>query len=230
MRPTWSADGRSVVYLSEVTNVGGTPMMRRADGTGSSQTLLPARRAWGQAFQTRDGRWLVLRSSIFEPGKGNVYGVRMGDTTLVPLATSPATEGDAAVSPDGRWLAYASEESGVFEIYVRPFPDAESARWQVSAAGGFDPVWSRSGRELFYLSTQNEMMSVAVAPGAGFSISPPKRLFSTAPYTTNAPVPAFDVSPDDKRFLLLRETTPTDRNELIVVQNWVEEMKARAGR
>jgi hypothetical protein len=74
------------------------------------------------------------------------------------------------------------------------------------------------------------MMSVAVAPGAGFSISPPKRLFSTAPYTPIAPVPSFDVSPDDKRFLLLRETTPTDRNELIVVQNWVEEMKARGRR
>jgi eukaryotic-like serine/threonine-protein kinase len=228
MRPTWSADGRSVVYLANVTNVGGSPMMRRADGTGSSQALLPARSAWGQALQTRDGRWLVLRSSIFEPGKGNVYGVRMGDTTLVPLATSPATEGDAAVSPDGRWLAYASDESGVLEIYVRPFPDAESARWQVSAAGGSDPVWSRSGRELFYLSAQNEMMSVTVAPGTVFSISPPKRLFSAAPYTPITPVPSFNVSPDDKRFLMLRETTPTDRNELIVVQNWTQEMKARS--
>ena len=67
----------------------------------------------------------------------------------------------------------------MFEIYVRPFPDAGSARWQVSAAGGTDPVWSRSGRELFYLSAQNEMMSVEVAPGAAFSISSPKRLFST---------------------------------------------------
>ncbi len=148
----------------------------------------------------------------------------------MPLASSPATEGDAGVSPNGRWLAYTSEESGVFEIYVRPFPDAESARWQVSAAGGSDPVWSRSGRELFYLSAQNEMMSVEVAPGAVFSINPPKRLFSTGPYTPIGPVPSFDVSPDDKRFLLLRKTTPTDRNELIVVQNWVEEMKARAGR
>jgi serine/threonine-protein kinase len=229
MRPTWSADGRSVIYLAEVDNIGGTPRLRRADGTGSVRTLLPSKPMWGQALETRDGRWLVLRSSIFEPGKGNIFGVRMGDTTVVPLANGPATELDAAVSPNGRWLAYASEESGVFEIYVRPFPDAASARWQVSAAGGTDPVWSRSGRELFYLSPQNEMMSVEVAPGAAFTISPPKRLFSTAPYSPIGPVPSFDVSPDDKRFLLLRETTPTDRNELIVVQNWVEEMKGRAG-
>jgi eukaryotic-like serine/threonine-protein kinase len=230
MRPSWSADGRSVVYLAEVNNNGGNPVVRRADGTGGTRRLLPAGRAWGQAVETRDGRWLVLRSSVFEPGKGDIFGVRMGDTTLVPLATSPATEVDAAVSPDGRWIAYASEESGLLEIYVRPFPNAESARWQVSAAGGSDPVWSRNGRELFYFSAQNEMMSVAVAPGAAFSISPPRQLFSAAQYTPIAPVPAFDVSPDGRRFLLLRETTPTERNELIVVQNWVQEMKERAER
>jgi Tol biopolymer transport system component/tRNA A-37 threonylcarbamoyl transferase component Bud32 len=230
MRPTWSADGRSVIYLADVTNIGGSPSMRRADGTGNAQALIPANPIWGQALQTRDGRWLVLRSSIFQPGKGNVYGVRMGDTTLVPLADGPATEAKAAVSPDGRWLAYASEESGVFEVYVRPFPDAGSARWQVSPTGGTDPVWSRNGRELFFISAVNEMMSVEVAPGAAFTITPPKRLFPTGPYSPIPPVPAFDVHPDGTRFLMLRETTPTERNELIVVQNWVEEMRQRARR
>jgi Tol biopolymer transport system component len=230
MRPSWSADGRSILYLGQLTEAGGRPMIRKADGTGSVRDMLSGGMAWGQALQTRDGRWLVLRRSTFEPGKGDVFGVRMGDTTLVPLVTGPATEADAAVSPDGRWLAYASEESGSSEVYVRPFPDAESARWQVSAAGGADPVWSRNGRELFFLSAQGEMMSVEVAPGAAFTISPPKRLFPTGPYTVMPGVPSFDVSPDGKQFLMLRETTPTDRNELIVVQNWVEEMKARARR
>jgi eukaryotic-like serine/threonine-protein kinase len=228
MRPTWTADGRSLVYLSDVGNAGGRPMMRRADGTGGAQALLSTKSYWGQALQTRDGRWLVLRKSIFEPGKGDIFGARMGDTTLVPLVTGPATEADAAVSPDGRWLAYASEESGTAEIYVRPFPDAGSARWQVSASGGSDPVWSRSGRELFYLSAQAEMMRVDVAPGAAFRISSPERLFSTTPYTSIPAVPAFDVSPDGKQFLMLRETSPSERNELIVVQNWVQEMRARS--
>ena len=152
----------------------------------------------------------------------------MGVATLVPLVDGPALEGKAAVSPDGRWLAYASGESGTFEVYVRPFPDAGSARWQVSAAGGTDPVWSRNGRELFYIGGQQEMMSVEIAAGASFTITPPRPLFSTSPYSTVAPLASFDVHPDRKRFLMLRETTPTDRNELVVVQNWVEEMRARA--
>jgi serine/threonine-protein kinase len=228
MRPTWSSDGRSILYLANVTNVGGSPAIRRADGTGNTQVPLPPKPDWGQALQSRDGRWLVLRSSFFLPGKGNIYGVRAGDTTVVPLVDGPATEGKAALSPDGRWLAYASDESGAFEVYVRPFPEAASARWQVSAGGGTDPVWSRDGKELFFISGQQEMMTAEVAPGPAFTTAPPKPLFATGPYTPIAPIASFDVHPDGKRFLMLRETTPTERNELIMVQNWVEEMRARA--
>jgi hypothetical protein len=83
---------------------------------------------------------------------------------------------------------------------------------------------------LFYLSGQNEMMRVAVGPGQTFTISPPETLFSTAPYSAVPPVPSFDISPDGTRFILLRETAAAERNELIVVQNWVEEMQRRARR
>jgi WD40 repeat protein len=228
LRPTWTADGRSLVYVGNSSTNGGAPTSRRADGTGTAQTLLHSSFAFGQAFETHDGQWLVLRRSFFEAGSGDIYAARKGDSTLVPLATSPATELDAAVSPDGRWVAYTSDESGVAEVYVRPFPDAASARWQVSIAGGNDPVWAHSGRELFYRSTTNALMSVAVRPGTTFSFDQPKRLFSTQAYVTIAPVQSYDVSPDDKRFLFLRETAPNERNELIEVQNWTEEMKARA--
>ena len=226
IRPSWSSDGRSILYLGELNNLGGTPMMRRADGTGEVRHLLPGKSAWGQALQTRDGRWLLLRSSVFLPGGGDVAGVRFGDTTLVPLVNGPALEAKMAVSPDGRWLAYMSEESGELEVYVRPFPDAGSARWQVSAAGGSDPVWSRDGRELFYISATNEMMSAEVERGEAFSITPPKALFPTGPYSVVPPVQAFDVHPDG-RFMLLRETTAAERNELVLVQNWLGEMEQR---
>ena len=228
LRPSWSADGRSLVYVGNAGTNGGTPMSRRADGTGAAQRLLHSGFAFGQVFQTHDGRWLVLRRSLFEAGAGDIYAVRTGDSTLVPLATSPATESDPAVSPDGRWVAYGSDESGVSEVYVRPFPDAASARWQVSVAGGKDPVWAHSGRELFYRSATNALMTVAVRPGPTFAFDQPKRLFSTQAYVALNPVQSFDVSPDDKRFLFLRETAPNERNELIEVQNWTAEMKARA--
>ena len=227
LRPTWSADGRSILFLGNASTNGGTPMMRRADGTGTTRTLVHSSFTFGQTFQTHDGKWVIARRSFFEAGKGDIYGIRDGDSTLVPLVAGPASEIHPAVSPDGRWLAYASDESGTAEIYVRPFPDAASARWQISTAGGIAPVWSHSGKELFYRSNQDAIMTVAVHPGSTFSFDPPKRLFSTAQYIGIGPVPSFDVSPDDKRFLLLRETASNERNELIVVQNWTEEMRQR---
>jgi eukaryotic-like serine/threonine-protein kinase len=228
LRPTWSADGRSLVYLGNASTNGGTPMMRRADGTGTTRTLVHSSFTFGQTSQTHDGKWVIARRSFFEAGKGDIYGIRDGDSTLVPLVVGPASEIHPAVSPDGRWMAYASDESGTSEIYVRPFPDVASARWQVSTAGGFSPVWAHSGKELFYRSNQDAIMTVAVHPGSTFSFDPPKRLFSSAPYIGIGPVASFDVSPDDKRFLLLRETASNQRNELIVVQNWTEEMRQRS--
>jgi len=228
LRPTWSADGRSLIYVGNATTNGGTPMSRRADGTGSAQMLVRSPFTWAHTFETRDGKWVVARRSFFETGSGDIYAVRKGDTTLVPLVTGPASELDPMVSPDGRWLAYASNESGTAEVYVRPFPDAGSARWQVSTAGGTSPLWSHSGKELFYRSAQEQMMTVAIRPGANFAFDLPKPMFSTAPFVGINPIQSFDVSPDDKRFLFLRETAQNERNELIVVQNWTEELKARA--
>jgi serine/threonine-protein kinase len=230
MRPTWTADGRSLVYIGNAGVNGGTPMTRRADGTGTARALVHSTWSFAATFETHDGGWVLARRSIAEEGSGDIYGIRKGDSTLVPLVTGPATEALPAVSPDGRWLAYTSTESGSPEVYVRPFPEAASAKWQVSTAGGRDPVWSHSGRELFYRTTgaRDELMSVAVRPGATFSFEQPRAMFSTTAYVLTGSVASFDVSPDDKRFLLLRETAANDRNELIVVQHWTEELKRRA--
>jgi Tol biopolymer transport system component len=229
LRPTWTPDGRSLIYIGNSTAPGGQIMRRRADGTGTAELLVHSPFAWGQALATPDGRWILARRSIAEAGQGDLYGVRAGDSTLVPLLTSPAIETEPTVSPDGRWLAYATNESGTAQVYVRPFPDVGSARWQVSTTDGRDPLWSHSGRELFYLSpATGKLMSVAVKPGATFTFDQPRPLFSVVQYVPGGATQPYDVSPDDKRFLFLRETAPSDRSELIVVQNWTRELAERS--
>jgi hypothetical protein len=146
---------------------------------------------------------------------------------VVPLLTSPARETNPALSPDGKWLAYASDESGTSEVYVRPFPDVGSAKWQVSLSGGNSPIWARNGRELFHLNSRQEMVGVEIKPGPGFAVGEPKVLFPAAPFDVGGGFQLYDVTPDGKRFVMVRGTAATAETELVLVQNWFEELKAR---
>jgi Tol biopolymer transport system component len=227
-RATWTRDGRSLVYISDRGTGAGEPQISRADGTGRPQVMLHSPFNFGQAFQSADGRWLLLRRALNEPGAGDIFAVRTGDTTVVPLLTSSSTEVSPSLSPDGRWLAYVSDESGNPEVYVRPFPDVASARWQVSLSGGSLPVWAPNGRELFYLTGQQELASVAVTPGGTFSAAEPRVLFSASAYNLATSAGGYDVSPDGRRFLMVRPLTGPTETELVLVQNWFEDLKARA--
>ena len=192
--------------------------------------LLKSKFTFAQVVASRDGHWLLLRRSINEAGGGDIYAVKLGDTTLVPLLTSPARETSPALSPDGRWLAYSSDESGTPEVYVRPFPDVAGGKWQVSLNGGTGPVWAHSGRELFYINGRTEMVSTQVRPGSTFSVGEPKVLFSGASLTLTPTFPLYDIAPDDKRFVMIRSTAAGMETEVILVQNWFQELKARSER
>jgi serine/threonine-protein kinase len=135
-----------------------------------------------------------------------------------------------ALSPDGRWLAYASNESGSFEIYVRPFPETSNAKWQVSTAGGVEPAWSSNGRELLYINGKNEMISAEIPAGATFSVGRQRTLFPVAPFSRPGSVPSFSLSPDDKRFLMLREGESGQPGELILAENWLQQLKTVQGK
>jgi serine/threonine-protein kinase len=226
-RASWSADGRSVVYVTDRGPGAGLPYQSRADGTGSPQMLASSPMNFIQAIESRDGRWLVVRRAATEAGGGDIYGIKAGDTTVVPLLTSPARETNPALSPDGKWLAYASDESGASEVYVRPFPDVGSAKWQVSLSGGNSPIWARTGRELFHLNSRQEMVGVEIKPGPGFAVGEPKVLFSAAPFDVGGGFQLYDVTPDGRRFVMVRGTAATAETELVLVQNWFEELKAR---
>jgi serine/threonine-protein kinase len=229
VRPAWSPDSREVLYVSDRSGSGVGPVYaHRADGTGIARRLFASPTMdIGQILASRDGRWFVLRTAPTGPGTTDIMGLQVGDTALVPLVASPAGELYPALSPDGRWLAYTSNESGAAELYVRPFPQTATAKWQISTAGGREPVWSRSGRELFYFNGKNEMVSADIQTGAGFSVGKQRVLFPASDFARPGPVPSFSISPDDRRFLMVREGEASQQSELIVAENWLEGLKGK---
>ena len=161
-----------------------------------------------------------------------------GEHTVQPLVQTPFQELNAEISPDGRWLAYQSNESGRFEIYVRPFPNVNDARWQVSSSGGSRPVWAQGGRELFYVSAEGEaLMTVPVKGGPTFQSGAPAKLLDTGAYyfppaasgSTGDPGRTYDVSRDGSRFLMIKTGTVGDEaagpQSITVVVNWLEELR-----
>jgi serine/threonine-protein kinase len=147
---------------------------------------------------------------------------------VVPLADTKFQETTPTVSPDGRWLAYASDETGRPEVYIRPFPDVGRGKWLVSAEGGTEPRFSRNGSELFYRNGKGEMVAAEVAPGSTPPIGRQRALFSAAAYSANAYHQLYDVAPDG-RFLMLRQggDTTAASTRLFVVENFLEDVKAK---
>jgi serine/threonine protein kinase/Tol biopolymer transport system component len=228
VRPDWTPDGTQVLYLGDRGDGGGIPMARRADGVGAATRLVKSTMAFGQLLDSPDGNWLVLRTVVGTSGSGDLYAFRSGDSAAVPLVATPARELTPALSPDGKWLAYQSDESGTNEIYVRPFPNAASARWQVSTAGGTLPLWSRSGKELFFRNNHGDLVSAEIKAGPNFTIGEQKALFPLAPFVFSGAVQLYAMAPDDKGFLMMRETAAGESGALVVSENWFEALKARA--
>jgi hypothetical protein len=146
----------------------------------------------------------------------------------VPLVATKSAEVSPAVSPDGRWLAYASNESGQFEIYVVPFPNTGAAKWAVSTHGGREPLWSHSGPELFYRDGAKNLAAVEVKTNPTFSLGRTATLFPVAGFASFYSGQQHAVAPDDRRFLMFRPLATGTPDNLIVVENWFEELKAKA--
>jgi hypothetical protein len=205
---------------------------RRADGAGEASPVEIPGSPMLEHDMTPDGTWLVA-SLLSTRGNRDIVAYLMDtDTAEVPLLTSEHDEISPALSPDGRWLAYASLETGQWEIYIRPFPDVDSGRWLVSNGGGVSPVWAHSGRELFYLSPNPDMMVASVQTSDGLRVTGRERLFSLPSniYVEDGGV-YFDISPDDQDFIMLRDVgsdAAPALAPLVLVENWLEEVKARA--
>ena len=148
---------------------------------------------------------------------------------MTPLLDGPFREREATVSPDGRWLAYQSDQTAAFQIVVQSFPDVGTLRRTVSSAGGWWPVWSRDGDELFYLSEAG-LMAVSVETDPTFDAARPERLFATDAYRTG-PADVFrsyDVAPDGRFLMLKGRGAAAGAPHHVIVQNWYQELLERA--
>jgi hypothetical protein len=155
--------------------------------------------------------------------------LRLSDRKVQPFIATRFNEGGASFSPDGRWLAYVSNESGRAEIYVQPYP-GPGGKWQISTDGGTEPLWNRNGRELFYRSG-NKMMAVQVTMQPAFTAGKPEVLFEKEYSASEFPATgiAYDVSADGQRFLMVKESEQaTALTQINVVLNWFEELKRLA--
>jgi Tol biopolymer transport system component len=221
----WSPDGREVGFSSGIA-AEVTLRARPADSSDAVRLLFdepsgdPLEGRW-----TPDGTAVVFRAN---------YDVRVAslasDTSSVAVPPT-RNEANPMVSPDGRWLAYRSDESGANEVYVRPFGSA-GGRWQVSTSGGINPIWGPDGDELFYISG-NALFVATVSTAADFSVLRREQLFSTAAYLQDVNRAHWDVSPDGERFLfLLAGATAgagSDQGRYILIDNWFTELEERLG-
>ncbi len=223
--PAWTADGRAVAFLSNMGSRSSPNLnlyLSQADGSNFPQLLRGEAASIQDAEYSRDGKWLVYRTSA------HLYAVSTaGDTTPIRLVAKPFNEASPRLSPDGRWLAYSSDESGRFDVFVQPFPNSGSARWRVG--DGADPLWSRSGRELFYKNGRDQLVAVPVLGGDTFAHGKQAALFSIDGYENYWQWRDYDVTPDGKHFVMIR-SAGKPRDELIVVENFFEELTAKVRR
>ena len=222
----WTPDSRRLIFTSERAGVRNL-FWQSADGAGAAEQLTESPNTQYPTGVSPDGRRLIFTEE--SPTTSNdVMAIELDATRRVtPLVPSPFIERNGTVSPDGLWLAYEANDTGPFQVYVRPFPEVNSRVWMVSTTGGTRPIWA--GQELFYVSPSGAVMAVGVERGLSWAAKTPTTVVKEG-YLTNLNWwgRSYDVSPDGQRFLMIKEggaegaAAPTS---IVVVQHWVEELK-----
>ena len=223
--PVWTPDSTRVLFSS--TRDGPSNVYwKAADGTGTVERLTESANSQWSYSLSPDGQSLVLR----EQQPGTAFDLRVvslaGDRAVETLLATEFIELNGELSPNGRWIAYQSNQSGQQEVYVRPFPNVDDGQWQISTSGGTESLWASSGRELFYRRGA-ELMTVPVEAESSFTPGTPEVVFN-GPYRLGLGR-AYDVSANGQRFLMITEGGDAEGAsappQIIVVQNWFEELR-----
>ncbi len=197
------------------------------DGGGEEEALVATPNQEWVSDWSRDGKYILYENVTAESLMDLWYlesNEEGGTWEPQPFLQTPANEGVPRLSPNGRYLAYMSDQSGRDEIYVEPFPE-RGRRVTVSDNGGQAPRWSRDGKELFYVEGST-LVAVSVSAGATFSVATPQRLFEHQSLAASF-YSDYDVSPDGRRFLIAERVGGVAEPQIRVVQNWYEEFRDR---
>jgi Tol biopolymer transport system component len=222
--PVWTRDGKRAAFSWSKTGPGEI-WWAAADGSGKMEQLRKTESEQRASSWTPDGQYLAITEIGRDTGF-DIQVLRMSDRRVIPFIVTKSNEAFPDFSPDGRWLAYASDESGRNEIYIRSFPDG-TRTLPISTDGGASPLWSQDGRELFFWNIGfTKLMKVDVVPGQNLSAGTPKPLFEFAA-TGSQLVRIYDITPDGQRFLVRekRDASVPPVTEVTLVRNWFEELK-----
>ena len=216
--PVWSPDGSQIAFLSD-RDGSYDIFMRPSSGAGSETTIVKAAGNQWPLDWSRDGRWLLYYDGA---NAGDIWAMPMvgTDRTPVPIAQSQFSEADAALSPDGRWVAYTSNDSGSNQIVVQPFPKA-TGKWQVSTTGGLGPVWSADGEELFFIAPDGRLMVTPIhAAALEFEYKTATALFQTRIVNTNIAINGAEyvVAADGR--ILVTEAVDDLPTPILLILNW----------
>jgi hypothetical protein len=233
LRPRWAPDGRSLTFIG-MANGRFAAFEVPADGSGDERLILEHQLGVLECNISRDGRWLVARVGLgrMTVARDLVITPRIGDSITAALLATPFVEAAVSVAPNGRWMAYQSDETGRMEVYVRSFPDPRRIKRQISSSGGYSPLWTNDG-ELLFMSMAGVMTSVRVLEGG--EIGPARGLFPRTPGLYGGVADAYtpwDVTTDGKRFIMARRVAEQGTTEasVLVVDNWFAELRSVARR
>ncbi len=227
MQPVWTPDGSRILYSS--TRETNTPNLfwKLSNGSGPAERLTTSDNAQFASCISPDGKIVVFHERRDQTG-GDIWTMPLeGDGMPELYLQTPFDEASAVLSPDGRWLCYTSDESGMEQVYVRPFPDT-GGKWLVSTDGGNHPLWGPAGDELFYEQAGTIMVTKVTTEGPTFRVDRPKALFDD-PFVFAPFFRPYDVSDDGLTFVLITENSDrdVDRTQITFVFNWFEELKQR---